>query len=679
MKNFILCFVLLWFLAQKTFSQEYIMAVQKPYIVLMDAETGDITDSQFIDLSSLDTSTSKGVLQVGHEIWISDQINDVIYKFDLEGDYLESISGGLDNIKGMAIVNESEVWVTNAGAQNGAPGDAIVRFDFEGNNLGHFSTQSKSAFGIVDNKNGEVYFTYTGTNPVESREYSGDIIGNLTAVSLNFPQQLWITEDNNLLVATFSSPSGVYLFDLEDGSQLDYWSETGARGVIETGDGSVLWSSSAGIHRLDPSSGDSTLLAGGAAQFFALLNLSENDGCVTPELVVENPDPVCAGEEISISVSSSGEEIWWYDSQDAEDAIHEGATFIVSDLQETTSYWVKAVSYGSSGEGEQITGGARVSPVSNDGTQINPNTAPWGLSFETEEDFILHSVEVHLTSDGGDLVVQLLDENWDFLEETTVSVPSGSSSNPTVFEVPLDFEVEADKTYRLVAVSGPEMIREFSSGHSGYPYPIGEVGSVTGGTINNSDSNSTVYYFFYNWTVSTETTEKCESDLEEVVFTINPIPEAPTAEDEQFLETGDTLADLEVDAEGDLIWYEDEEGTIILPEETELEDGVIYYVSQISEGCESELTAITVYILMSVNNFENNLVKVYPNPVKDILRMDAQNQVDQIEIYDLNGKKLNAIEHSEIDTIDFSAYASGIYIIKITSGKQIQTIKLIKD
>ena len=98
--------------------------------------------------------------------------------------------------------------------------------------------------------------------------------------------------------------------------------------------------------------------------------------------------------------------------------------------------------------------------------------------------------------------MQLLDENWNLIEETTVACPAGNASSPVQFEVPINFSVEAGNTYRLVAASSPEMIREFSSEHEGFPYPIGDVGTVTGGTINNAETNTTVYYF-YNWKVQT--------------------------------------------------------------------------------------------------------------------------------------------------------------------------------
>src|SRR5690606_28073622 len=118
------------------------------------------------------------------------------------------------------------------------------------------------------------------------------------------------------------------------------------------------------------------------------------------------------------------------------------------------------------------------------------------------------------------------------------------------------------------------MVREFSSEHPGFPYPIGDVGSVTGGTIDNGDANNTVYYFFYNWTVATGEVSTCESDLVEVTVTVNPAPEAPIAIDGVEFENGETLADLEdsLDFTGDLTWYADADLTTVLPNTTLVEE-----------------------------------------------------------------------------------------------------------
>ena len=413
-------------------------------------------------------------------------------------------------------------------------------------------------------------------------------------------------------------------------------------------------------------------------QFPTLLNSNNNnEGCDTPNLVIDTPDWICQGESTTITASTDGNDINWYADETAETLIHTGLTFTTPDLEETTSYWAQAVTY--TGEGEEITGGGRIAPTSNSGSTVNPVSTPWGLSFDTTEDFTINSVDVYLTSSTpGSLVMQLLDENWELIEETTVDCPAGNSSNPLQFEVPLDFQVEGNNTYRLVASSSPNMIREFGSSHEGFPYPIGDVGQVTGGTINNANTNENVYYFFYNWTVSTEPTESCESTLEEVIVTVNPIPDAPIAEEEQLLNPGDTLGDLEVEATGELTWYEDEAGTIILPEDTELVDGSTYYVSQTIDGCESLLLAITVNLQMGIGEHQNIVVAIYPNPVTDFLFINTEESIDFIQVYDLAGRKLASLDNWTDNRIDFSEYAVGTYIIQVTSGERNQTIKVIK-
>lgn len=274
-------------------SQERIAVIQSPNVILMDSETGVILDPSFIDLDLQDPGTPKALIQVGNEIWITHQIGDKIDRYDLDGVFLSSIQGGLDNIRGLGLVNNSEVWVTNAGTNNGAPGDAIVRFDFEGNNLGFFPTapQSDSPFDIIDNGNGEAYISYSSSDNIERRDYDGNFLGNIVEPGVvNFIQQIEIEEPGVLLAAVFSgSPqNGVYRFSESDGSIIDFWNEGNLRGVAKLENGEILWSSGAGIFRLDPDTGVSSSISGNSSQYFGRLNL---DGCTPP------PTPTGAPEQ----------------------------------------------------------------------------------------------------------------------------------------------------------------------------------------------------------------------------------------------------------------------------------------------------------------------------------------------------------------------------------------------
>lgn len=76
---------------------------------------------------------------------------------------------------------------------------------------------------------------------------------------------------------------------------------------------------------------------------------------------------------------------------------------------------------------------------------------------------------------------------------------------------------------------------------------------------------------------------------------------------------------------------------------------------------------------------ENNMT-LYPNPVRGQLNISTTNNIDTIEIYDVYGKMLQRIapksNHLEVG---FSDYASGLYLVKMYSGSNIKTQKIIKQ
>lgn len=282
--NLLAAITFCFFSFQSIVSQNVIGVVNDGFLALLDPIDGSVIDSEFIEL---DGGTPKALIQVGEEIWITYQIGDKIERYDLEGNLLNTISGGIDNIRGLGIVNNSEVWVTNSGTQNGAPGSAIVKFDFDGNNLGFFMTtpESDSPFDVIDNGNGEVYISYSTSDNIERRDYDGNFIANIVETGVvNFIQQIVIEEPGVILAAVFSiisggNQNGLYRFSETDGSIIDFWNEGNLRGVSKLENGNILWSSGAGVHILDPTTNVSTQILSGTSHYFGRLAL---DGCTPP-------------------------------------------------------------------------------------------------------------------------------------------------------------------------------------------------------------------------------------------------------------------------------------------------------------------------------------------------------------------------------------------------------------
>ncbi len=338
----ILCSLLLvlWMLPLQ--SQTRIASLQEPLVVLLDDQNGSIIEPTFIDLSPLSQGTPKALIQVGEELWISDQIEDRIDRFDLSGNYLSTISGGLDNIKGMALVNESEVWVTNAGSNNGAPGDAIVRLDLDGNSLGSFATSgSDSAFDVID-VGGEVYISYINTeSKIERRDYSGNVLGNIVEEGVvQFIQQIEYNPLNDSVYAavfstTGSNSSGLYEFAVSDGSILNYWDVGNLRGVAALTNGDVLVSNSAGVSILDTGTGGTTSVSTESGQYFGHVDLSP---CTTPPTPTGDANQSFGEGATLADIVITPPDVTWFATED--DAINNTNPLPnTTELEDATTYY----------------------------------------------------------------------------------------------------------------------------------------------------------------------------------------------------------------------------------------------------------------------------------------------------------------------------------------------------
>ena len=71
-------------------------------------------------------------------------------------------------------------------------------------------------------------------------------------------------------------------------------------------------------------------------------------------------------------------------------------------------------------------------------------------------------------------------------------------------------------------------------------------------------------------------------------------------------------------------------------------------------------------------------IRVYPNPVKDILSINSETiAISKVEIYSVLGKKLKKI-NSNFKSISIHDFSSGLYIIRIFSDKGATTKRIIK-
>ncbi|MFY0482663.1 T9SS type A sorting domain-containing protein [Flavobacterium sp. PLA-1-15] len=78
--------------------------------------------------------------------------------------------------------------------------------------------------------------------------------------------------------------------------------------------------------------------------------------------------------------------------------------------------------------------------------------------------------------------------------------------------------------------------------------------------------------------------------------------------------------------------------------------------------------------------FGANNFKAYPNPVKDILNVSYTENISNVEVYNLLGQKVATKSINATNgQLDMSSLAAGSYLVKVTAGNQVQTIKVIKQ
>ena len=395
-----------------------------------------------------------------------------------------------------------------------------------------------------------------------------------------------------------------------------------------------------------------------------------NSDCVAPSLTIATTETqTCEGTSATLQATTNGGQVFWFATQDATTPVGSGLNFETPKLATNTSYWAEA----SSG---QFHAGARIAPQSFGAAEVNQTTKPWGLVFNISEVITLNSVDVYVADEqGGPVTIKLLNENWNLVSSKTITLPAGNPVNPIRFEIPLGFVIPKGINYRLVMESSPSLVREMSNQHTGFPYELGEVGEIKGGTINAGGTNNN-YYFFYNWKFNTGDSE-CKSERVKVDVTIIPGPDAPTGEATQYFTSGETLENLEVSGTN-LTWYSNQNGTVI-PPTTPLVNNTTYYVSQNNGQCESEVFAITVYNQLGVSDINKAEFTYYPNPVKDVLNIAGKSDVSKVEIFELSGKKiLSQNAKAKNVQLNLSTFASGLYILKVTSDTTTETFKIIK-
>jgi hypothetical protein len=235
---------------------------------------GSIINNNLFAIAS--GTTPIHAMQVGTEVWVSEQIGDKISRYDISGTSLGQIgggaSGGLDNIRGMGLINGT-VYVTNGGSGNLAPSaNSVVMFSTAGANLGSFSTAAlaPSPFSILAHQGGLLVGGSSGNDDIHKFSLAGASQGTFyNSTNHSFFEQMDYALDGNVLAAVFTTDV-VAKFDVNTGTFLSSFAAPDVRGVHQLSNGNVLWTSGAGAFVYDISTQFSNQVYAGGGRYVDL-------------------------------------------------------------------------------------------------------------------------------------------------------------------------------------------------------------------------------------------------------------------------------------------------------------------------------------------------------------------------------------------------------------------------
>jgi cysteine-rich repeat protein len=290
-------------------------------VMAFDPATGALVNADFVpaDATHLSTPICAILNADATRILVSDQINDVVQAYDLNGTYVGVFApaGGadtsiLDNIRGIALRPNGNLLVTVGGGTNT---DAVAEFDTTGAHLGNFVAAAAgglgSPFDVLLLPDRDTWLV-GGINSDMIHRYglTGAPLTALAGID-GFPEQIARAANGNVLVANFSGTQEGVVELTADGALVDVHTAPGLggyRGVWELANGNLLTTTGTGVHEINRMGNlVQTKMSGVSARFIELATVC-GDGIVQGSEQCDDGNTVagdCCAPDCTFEVADS--------------------------------------------------------------------------------------------------------------------------------------------------------------------------------------------------------------------------------------------------------------------------------------------------------------------------------------------------------------------------------------
>lgn len=85
-------------------------------------------------------------------------------------------------------------------------------------------------------------------------------------------------------------------------------------------------------------------------------------------------------------------------------------------------------------------------------------------------------------------------------------------------------------------------------------------------------------------------------------------------------------------------------------------------------------------VITSVNEKQFGELRVYPNPVKDYFKIDLEEKIDSVEVFDNMGRKIMVLRDVlSSGNIDLTSLPQGVYIVNVHTAKGVVSTRVLKE
>lgn len=434
--------------------------------------------------------------------------------------------------------------------------------------------------------------------------------------------------------------------------------------------------------------GTSLSVSGGSGTFYAE---AANNGCISvrvavnytyipiPQITVVGSASRCGNGNVTLTTNSDSGTINWYDAPVGGSLVATGTSFITPSLSSTTSYYVEAANGTCiSASRTAITATINEIPVI---TSTTPASRCGDGSVTLQATASIGTINWYNAPTGGTLVATGGTFTTPVLGTTTIYyvevVNGGCNSARTAVNATVFAVATITSTTPASRCDAGSLILNATSNVG----TLNWYANASGGTSLASGTSFTTPNISVSTTYYVEATNgSCTSARVAVTASINPTA-APTGFANQTFCAGETVGLISFTG-SNIIWYDAPTGGNVIPSGTALVSGTTYYGSQTVTGCESPTRlAVTMTLGGCLGNeeFVINSIKLYPNPVVDIVTISSTEMMTNLEVVNILGQIVFSKSVNENETtIDMSRYSSGSYIVRVLVEEKVKTFKVIK-